>query len=808
MADEQNKFDGAQADSQADNLQQQPKVKKVVKKRKISGYGGGYGAGYGSYGSYGYGGYGAGYGSYGYGGYGYGYGANSAPAAGEGGAGAIPNRTFKDYMMILRERIWYVIITFFIILAGVLLYTFRITPLYTSFSSIQILRDSEAPIDGMGANASRSRNDTVLSMEDFNTQVKLMESFEIVSAVKSRLKEDELKRFVAPYRNMFTIGIPKSEEELLYENRSIIPERMTLFVRITFTHPDKYTAAKIANLFATEYIRFTHQSRVQNLITSIDELRTKVAQQEAKVKELDKKLIDYREKNKAVSLDRDDDVDRMQLKEMNSILTNDKRVLDSISTQWNMLQAYRRDGKDLCELPFISDLPQVSKLIMDRTTQQVFVSSLEKRYKEKHPKMIEARKTLAQINSELGSAISYASQKLESSYQNALKNFEDSQKRLTEKKNEIIDLGKKSIVYKSIERERQVAEGMHQSLIASMNVRLAQVSLINQPARIVDHASPALRPSSPNYILNVVLGVFAGLVGGVGVAFLVTFFDDRAKSAYDIETIIGIPLLGIVPRVIRLNSSEKAMVAASNADHATTEAFRSLYSTLKVNSMTKDAKVILFTSTTPSEGKSFVVTNLAFTCAISGEKTIIVDADMRLPVMGKTLGITVNKGLVAHIEEGLPLDDAIVKDFFPNLDVLVCEKRVANPTQDLNSEEFLNTLQELRKRYDKVFVDSPPVGAVSDAVSIMPAVDGVIYIVKFNSAKRKIIRNHILNLMKANIPIFGAIMNMVSSSASSIYSMNYYDKSYQNYYTNPPSLEEESEEDTSEPEPEQEGADK
>lgn len=97
-----------------------------------------------------------------------------------------------------------------------------------------------------------------------------------------------------------------------------------------------------------------------------------------------------------------------------------------------------------------------------------------------------------------------------------------------------------------------------------------------------------------------------------------------------------------------------------------------------------------------------------------------------------------------------------------------------------------------------MFVDSPPVGAVSDAVSIMPAVDGVIYIVKFNSAKRKTIKNYIKRMMESNIPVFGAIMNMVSSSASSVYSMNYYDKSYQNYYTNPPDLNEDSDESTEE----------
>lgn len=768
------------------NVQQDDAKKAVRRKKSSAGYGnyGGYGS-YGGYGAYGggYGAYGGGYGSYG-GGYGYGYGYGQ-PGAQVSAAAPLPNRTLKDYLLILRERIWYIIVTFAVVLAGVLLYTIKVTPQYTSFSSIQVLRDSDAPIDVNGAQ--HSRNDSILSMEDFNTQVKLMESFEIVSAVKSRMKEDELKKFAAPYRDMFTIGVPKSEEEILYENRKIIPERMTLFVRITYTHPDRHMAAKIANLFATEYIRFTHQGKIQKLITSIDELTTKVAQQDAKVRELDRKLIDYREKNRAVSLDRDDDVDRMELRDINTILVNDKRTLDAISTQWSMVQDYKRAGKDLCELSFIADLPQIQKLVTDRSTQRIFVSSLEKRYKEKHPKMIEARKTLDQIDKELASAIEYAYEKIRTTYENALQNYEDSQKRLVEKKNEIIELGKKSTVYKALERERQVAEGMHQALISSLQIRNAQVSLINEGARIVDRATPSLRPSSPNYVFNIIGGILAGLVAGVGVALLAAFLDDRAKSAYDIEVVIGVPLLGVIPRVPRMSSSDKAKVAANNMDRVTTEAFRSLHSTMKVNSMTKNAKVILFTSTIPSEGKSFVVTNLALTCALNGEKTIIIDADMRLPVLAKTLGVKCQKGLIAHIEEGVPLDEAIVSDYFPNLDILACEKRATNPMQDLNSEDFLKMLQTLRQKYDKVFVDSPPVGAVSDAVSIMPAVDGVVYVVKYNSAKRKVIKNYIRRMMESNIPIFGAVMNMVTSSAAAVSSLNYYDKSYQNYYTTPPS---------------------
>ena len=786
----------------------QKTVKRVIKKRIISDASGAYGYGSGGYGGgYGYGGYGGGYGGYGYGGgYGGGYGYGGGNSAGGGGAAERPNRTFRDYMMILRERWAYIVITAFIILAGVILYTLRVTPIYMSMARVQILRDADVAIDGPGS-TEKSRNFTILSMEDFNTQVKILESNEIIRAVKSRMKEDEIVRFMAPYNDMFTLGPRKTEEELLAENRTIAPERMSLIIRIVFEHPDPDMAATIANLFAQEYLNYTHHTRGQKILDSIDELRIKVAQQEAKVKELDKRLVEYREQYKAISLENLDDVDRNELRDLNTILTSDKRAFDSASTQWNLVQEFKREGKPLTDLPFIAELPQISKLLTDRSTQQVFVASSEKRYKEKHPRMIEARKALDQLNKEIDVAVGSAEQKVQAAYEAARQNYEQSQKRLLEKKEEILDLGRKAIVYKSIEREKQVAESMHAGLIASMNVRLAQVNLINEGANIIDKASPAIRPVSPNIPLNIVLGIFGSLAGGVLVAFIVAFMDDRAKSAYDIESVVGLPLLGVVPRIRKLNSSEKAQVAVSNADRATTEAFRSLHSILKVNTIAKDSKVLLFTSTTPSEGKSFVVTNLALMCAMHGEKTIIIDADLRLPAMAKILGIESQNGVVSHIEDGKPIEECVIKDYYPNLDVLPCEKRSQNPTQALGSEEFISMLAKFREQYDRVFIDSPPVGAVSDAIALLPYVDGVVYIVKFNSVPRKAIQKNIRRLMVSNVPIVGAIMNMVPQGAASGYNLNYYDKSYQNYYT---SQDEESEdeiieeEDTSEEESSQE----
>jgi capsular exopolysaccharide synthesis family protein len=266
------------------------------------------------------------------------------------------------------------------------------------------------------------------------------------------------------------------------------------------------------------------------------------------------------------------------------------------------------------------------------------------------------------------------------------------------------------------------------------------------------------------------------------VAFIVAFIDDRVKSAHDIEAVIGLPLLGAIPRIKKLNSSEKAQVSASNTDRGASEAFRSILSSIKLSHIGKTAKIILSTSTTPSEGKSFVLSNIAFTSAIHGEKVLVIDADLRLPAIAKVLGIESDKGLIAYTEGRATFEQCVVREYFPNMDVLPCEKRVSTPTQILNSDAFIGLLQDLRNQYDKIYIDTPPIGAVSDAIALLPYVDGIIYVIKYNAIKRKVIKGYVRKLLDSNVPILGAVMNMVNASSSQSYTSNYYNKSYKNYY--------------------------
>ena len=723
-------------------------------------------------GGYGYGGYG--YGGYGYGGYGYGgYG-------GGGYEGGGPQRSLKDYLLMFRERIWYLVVAFFIIFSGSILYTFNKTKVYTAGSQIQMLRDDPSAMPS----GPDMESNQIRSAEDLNTQISVLESGSIVKAVEQRLQEEEKDRFMAPYTDALSLSGPLSATEILSRNRRIVPERMSLMVTVAFTHPDPVMAAKIANLFADEFINYNLTKSIDQSMQAVEDLRVRANQQRERVEEIEMKLAEYREKNNAVSLDNQENIAREQLGKLNEIKLNTKNTFDRIEARWGLIQQYREEDKDLWQLSFIADQPRVSNLLERISSLRVDMSSLGKRYREKHPSMVRLHQSMQETEAELKTAVQNAVDKVYASYTEAKKNFEVASKRLAEKEKELIELSKMKVEYNSMRRELDVQQSFLQALVSRMTQEKAQVNLKNPNARIVDKAFPPGPEdySSPNIAMNLAAGFFGGIAVGTALVFGVSFLDDRVKSAFDIEGTVGLPMLGVVPRIKKLDTNSKAQAVASNVDRHVTETFRSIHSALKLNDESKNAKVLLTTSTVPGEGKSFVSSNLSLTYANHGEKTLLLDGDFRLPNVARSLQLENERGLLDHIEKEADLDDVIVKEVYPNLDVLPSGGKSKNPSQVLGSAKFEAMFAELRDRYDRVVIDSPPLAAVSDALNLLPLVDGILYVIKFNTVKRKTAVVNVRRLWESNTPVFGAILNNITSSLSSYYYSHYTDSTYKDYY--------------------------
>ncbi len=716
-------------------------------------------------------------GGYGYGGGSYGYSGGYGEGSYGGGYGGAPQRSFKDYFLMFRERIWYLIVVFFIIFSGSILYTFNKTKVYTAVAMVQLLRD-----DPSAMASSELEPNQIRSSEDLNTQISVLNSGKIVEGVERRLQDEERARFMAPYSDALSLSGPLTPSAVLGRYRKVNLQRGSLMIGVAYTHPDPVMAARVANLFADEFIHYNLTLNIDGSMKAVEDLRIRADQQKQRVEELELKLAEYRERHNAVSLDVSENIASAQLSSLNGIKLSAKNSYDNLETRWNLIESYRREGKDLWELSFIAEESRVSSLLEQISASKIQISSLSKRYREKHPVMIQQLQTLQESETELGFAVDNSVNKISAAYAESKSNFELASQRLEEKKVEQFELSKTRVPYSSLLRDLDIQQGYLQALVQSMTEQKGQVNLKNPNSRVIDKALPPLSHSSPNIVMNLAAGLFGGVAAGLGLIFLVAFLDDRVKSAFDIEGTIGLPMLGVVPRIKKLDSSSKAQAVASNVDRHVTETFRSIHSALKLNDESKNAKIIVTTSTVPSEGKSFISSNLALTFANHGEKTLLLDGDLRLPNVARSLQLENEYGVLDHVEKDVSLDEVLIKEVYPNLDVLPTGGKSKNPTQVLNSAKFEAMLADLRDRYDRIVIDSPPLAAVSDSLNLLPLADGVIYVIKFNTVKRKTAVVNVRRLWESNTPVFGAILNNISTSLSNYYYSSYSDKAYQDYY--------------------------
>ena len=685
-------------------------------------------------------------------------------------------RSMQDYVLILRERAWYIALVFTLIFSAATIFTFTRTPLYQSVASVQVFRRDQVvmQVQSVGDNEIRSA-------EDLNTQVKVLESFAIIQRVADRLTGEDLKAFLAPYRKD-SAEVPVTPAEVIFKNRKIVPVRLSLVLQVQYSHPDKFIAAKIANLFIDEYIAYNSRLRIEDSMKAVDDLKERAEQQKKKVEELAINLQAYREKNKMVSLDKGKDIVTEKLKALNAYVTQTTSRLNEADIRWRQVQERKATPALLLDLPFVSSQSLITQLVQQVSAQKIVLSQLREQYRDKHPKMIEAVNSLAQTERELSRAIESTAAMFEADFQTAKRNDDEARANLVRQEAESLETDRFAVEYSNLERDLGINEHLLNNILGRMRETSMSSTIETQSARVVDRAAPALKPYSPNIPLNLALGFLGGLALGTAFAFFVAYIDDRVKSSFDIESVVGLPLVGIVPEIKRLEQPEKAQIVVNNHDKQVVEAFLTLHSSLRLKDESKRAQAILVTSTIPGEGKSFTTTNLALTFAAHGEKVVVVDCDLRKPNIHKSFRLENLKGVIDVCAGTQTIDQVVFKGVHPNLDVIAAGGRAKNPTQILNSKNFELMLSDLRKRYDRVFVDTPPLAAVSDALIILPLMDGSIFTIFFNRVRRKAAQFSARKLLEVNVPCFGAVLNGLNLAVSGYYYAQYYDKSYKDYY--------------------------
>lgn len=727
--------------------------------------------GYGSYGSYGN--YGAGNGGYGYG---------NSGAYNRGGAGE--GNPIHNYLLMLRERYWWVLLSTLVFLTLSLLNTYNTVPEYRATGRLRVFR--LAPTINGGSSAADD-NFKIVSNDDFFTAVEAMRSTNIIEGVSKRLTADERKLVLAPYQGGNIFSGPLTDQEVFAKQRGINPQRQTLVINVDFTHPNRDLARQVARHFCDAIKKYSEDDRLMVTNPLIEKARIEIETLEDKVRRLYEQKNDLIKNQKLLSIAKDTNT----LTTERSVLVKDReetrKQIDENEILVSVIASYEKEGRPLGDIPQIRADSDVAATQTAISASKIRVSQMIETYTDQHPKLVAEREALKQLDNQLKEAVSQAIKSRRSSLENAKARLEAILRNLFAKEEEFSKLQAANVELERVDKDIKASE----EFLGRMKLSYEEAKLRSSTSgtstsiSILDQPSVSDKPINKNYYFNALVGVGSGLLFGVVLIVVIGTLDSRIKSAKDVEDSLGLPLIGTVPRVANVSGPDRALLARQDKDRIATEAVRSIYSALKVNPAVSKARVFLVTSTRPSEGKTFVATNLALIFAQHSERVLIIDADLRLPNVGPSLGFTGDGGLSKWFNGEMSIDEAIVHDVSPGLDVLPVGLSCKNPTQVINNPKFLAMIDELRGRYDRIFIDSPPIGAVSDALHLLPKIDGVLYVVRYNTVNLRNATSCLARLREAQAPLLGVVLNAMSLRMASAYT-DTYDSSYRKYYVDEP----------------------
>lgn len=295
---------------------------------------------------------------------------------------------------------------------------------------------------------------------------------------------------------------------------------------------------------------------------------------------------------------------------------------------------------------------------------------------------------------------------------------------------------------------------------------------------IVDAAAVPEKPARPKRAINTLLGMVFGVIVGVCVAFFAEYLDDTIKSPTDVETILRTPFLGLIPALTKsLSAAPVETIVESEPKGTIAESYRAIRTNI-IFSSDRQIKRIVITSSGPGEGKTTTAVNIANVMARAGDKTLLIDADMRRPRVHKIFGLdSTARGLSNYLVGGAPLDELFQPTRVEGLSVLTAGPIPPNPVELLNSPRLKELFEVAARQFDRIIVDTPPVIAVTDSAILSRLADAVIVAIHGGRTHRDVVKRAIDVVQNVGGHILGVILNNVN-----IFRASYYDYYYYSYY--------------------------
>jgi len=665
----------------------------------------------------------------------------------------------KDYLHILKKRIWVIISFLIIVLTIVLIKTYTTRPVYEATSQILINNDKPNVVSFEEVLSLDNANEEYL-----NTQYMVLKSRSLAHKVFS----------AAGIGNRPEYKGQKDPLSSFLGTLEVTPVRKSRLVRLTASAFDPETATRISNLWADIYIK---QNLTDRLSTSSDAagwLSEKVDELQEKVQQSEFALQKYKEENNIVSIKERENIVFQKLSELNAALisANTKRI--GIETRYRQLaDLYKNRGwqylTSVIDNGLIQDLKNESLRLEREKEKLSFI------YREKHPNMIKLSAQIALIEKSLAEEVEKSITRAENEYEISKKEEDSLRSALEVQRKESLQMNKKSIRYNLLMREAEGNRKLFEVLLNRLKETTLTGGLEFNNIKIIDYAEEPTSPVRPNKLKNTLLGFLAGLMGGCFIAFFLEYLDDSVKSSEDIERFLELPYLGMIPASTQKGVESLYLISESMPKSTISEAFRGLRTAILFSSSSdKGLKSIMITSSSPSEGKSTTAVNLAVTIAQGNSRVLLIDCDLRKPYIHKVFGIPSDRGVSnLLVDSSIDIRGLIHETNTENLDIMASGPIPPNPSELLGSRRMDELLKELEPMYDKVIFDSPPVLSVTDSTVLGRLVDGVVIVVNSKKTTRDAAVNAKRALSEVGTNIIGVALNKVDHKGRGYYPYYY-----------------------------------
>src|SRR6202451_340453 len=504
-------------------------------------------------------------------------------------------------------------------------------------------------------------------------------------------------------------------------------------IEVTFEAEDPQLAAQIVNTHLQNFVEQNFRSKYDATIQASNWLSSELEELRIKVEKSENARIAYERANQIWQIDEKQDIATSKLGDLSKAVTEAQTDVAQKEALYRMAISGNVDA-----LPAAHGSEVLTALLKQKADVDEQYADALNQYGPNFPKVLRIAAQQKEVDDNLNRARKTLIESVQQEFDTARSHVGLLQEALDKQKAEANDQAEKLVQYHILQHDAESNKQLYDGLLQKLKEATITAGLRSSNIRVVDPALAPGSPSRPQKARNIMLAFLIGLVGGVGLALFREYLDNTVKSSDDIEALTGLPSLAVVPAMPGLNAttgrlsrlareagtgtgagagSRVELLSYVQPKSQISEAFRALRTSLLLSQADHPPQVILVTSALPREEKTPPAVNLAVTLAQLGDRTLLVDSDLRKPGIRRALNLTIPRelGLSSYLAGVASLDEATVTHpAIPNLVALTTGPVPPSPADLLSSMRMREAIADLRNRYKFIVIDSPPVMAATD----------------------------------------------------------------------------------------------